>query len=90
MFQDKKIQKEEDKEYCTIGKNKLVIIDWMLALIKFNRKEIYKLFNDLKVPELLLQLMERYYNHSILHKQIFRIFEEAINSENLELILIVY
>lgn len=80
------ITKEGDKR-VNLGKIKIELVDLILLLIK--QKDIGDLpmsLNKHKIPQALLSLMTLFYEHTILHIQIYKIFSEALKSEDDNLI----
>lgn len=61
-------------------------MDWILLLIKLKHPELSKSLEEHKIPQTLLSIMQTYYMHSILHIQIYQIFQEAFKSGSDEMI----
>lgn len=68
------------------GENKLLVVEFILRLIKMKHPDIAKSFDEHKIPQILLSIMQTYYTHTILHLQIFEIFKESFKSEQEDMI----
>ena len=75
---------EEKKEI--FGRVRLVIIEWFQFLLKLRDETVIKKASELKFPQTLLYLLNEYSMNSNLHLFIYRIFNDAITSNNKHLL----
>ncbi len=67
-----------------MGENRLLLVDCLLLLTKLKDDELCRQMVSQGLPECLLDFMCKYWNHSIMHQQIYKLFDCVLNSNNMD------
>ena len=67
----------------------LAIIEWLISLINKENTEIYKPFEKSRVSIMLINLLDKKPQFTILHSKICKAFCNAYESEDIDLISLV-
>jgi hypothetical protein len=73
-------------EVPLLGFDRLKIVEWLSNLVQLQSSEITQQITSAELPQLLLQMMETYEMNSLLHGTIFKVFNEAIRTNDKDLI----
>lgn len=79
----------DNEETQNIRVNNVHIVDWLFALARLNQEPVFKKYEELKLPVILLKLFYKYKTHSVMHANIYRIFHQGIHSENPDIVDLV-
>jgi len=69
-------------EVPLLGFDRLKIVEWLSDLVQLQSTEIAQQLTITGLPQLLLQMIETYEMSSLLHTTIFKVFNEAIKTND--------
>ena len=76
----RKVDSQSNKNVPICGQDKLIIIDWLQAILRLNDERLIKIIDKLEFPRFLLSLLDLHYMNSTIHHRIYDIFSNALIS----------